>query len=178
LSPLSRFLGSIGVTPNLVTVAGVLVTIMVPVELLKGNAVSAGLWFLGAGFFDVLDGSMARELRVKRPFGAFWDSTLDRVSEAIVFGGFILYYYQHQNPRALLLAFSVCILSLLVSYTRARAEGLGIECEVGVLPRPGRVVLLVLGLFAGQLTAALALVGGLSLVTVIQRVHWAWKKLK
>lgn len=178
LSPFSRFLGSIGVTPNLVTAAGVLVTVLVPVELLKENGPAAGVWLLAAGFFDVLDGSLARNLRVKRPFGAFWDSTLDRVSEAIVFGGVLLYYYQHQNLRDLLLSFVVFTLSLLVPYTRARAEGLGIECEVGILPRPGRVVLLALGLFAGQLTAALTLIGALSLITVIQRIHWVWMRTK
>lgn len=178
LLPLSRFLDSIGMTANLVTAAGVLVTVMVPVELLKEHSVSAGFWLLGASFFDLLDGSMARNLRVKGHFGAFWDSTLDRVSEAIVFGGVLLYYYQHQNSRDLLLSFIVCILSLLVPYVRARAEGLGVECEVGILPRPGRVILLALGLFAGQLTAALTLIGGLSLVTVIQRIHWVWMRTK
>ena len=127
-----------------------------------------------AGFFDVLDGSLARNNRQQGLFGAFWDSTLDRVSEAVVFGGFLLYYYNHQEPQDLLLAFGVCIVSLLVSYTRARAEGLGVDCEVGLLPRPGRVVLLALGLIFGKPTAALWLVGLLSMVTVSQRIHRVW----
>lgn len=156
------------------TFAGVLVSFMVPVELLKEKWVFAGLWLLGSGFFDVLDGSLARNNGHLRPFGAFWDSTLDRVSEAVVFGGFLLYYYQHQNPQALLLAFGVFTLSLLVSYTRARAEGLGINCEVGWLPRPGRVILLALGFFFAQPTLALEVVGVLSLITVTQRVHRVW----
>ena len=163
-----------GVGPNTVTLVGVLATFMVPVELLKERWVSAGFWLLGAGFFDVLDGSLARNNYLPKPFGAFWDSTLDRVSEAVVFGGFLLYYYQHQNPQAFLLAFGVCILSLLVSYTRARAEGLGINCEVGLLSRPGRVILLALGLFFAEPTLALEVVGILSLVTVVQRIHRVW----
>ena len=154
---------------------GVAVTFMVPVELLQDKWLSAGLWLLGAGFFDVLDGALARNNGLKGAFGAFWDSTLDRVSEAVVFGGLLLYYYQHQKPEALLLAFGVCILSLLVSYTRARAEGLGIDCEVGILPRPGRVILLALGFFAAQPTFALVLIGVLSLITVLQRIHRVWK---
>jgi len=147
---------------------------MVPFELLRENWISAGLWLLGAGFFDVLDGTLARNSELKKPFGAFWDSTLDRLSEAIVFGGFLLYYYQQAQPRNLLLAFGVCTLSFLVSYTRARAEGLGIDCEVGWLPRPGRVVLLALGFFFAQITLALWVVGSLSLVTVGQRIHRVW----
>jgi CDP-diacylglycerol---glycerol-3-phosphate 3-phosphatidyltransferase len=171
-------LTALGVNPNGVTFAGVLVTFMVPVELLKENWVSAGLWLLGAGFFDVLDGSLARNSGLKKPFGAFWDSTLDRISEAVVFGGFLLYYYQRQNPQALLLAFGVCILSFLVSYTRARAEGLGIDCEVGWLPRPGRVILLALGFFSAQPTLALEVVGALSLITVGQRVYRVWNETR
>jgi CDP-diacylglycerol--glycerol-3-phosphate 3-phosphatidyltransferase len=167
----------IGIGPNGVTLAGVAVTFMVPVELLRENLVEAGLWLLGAGFFDVLDGSLARNSGKVKPFGAFLDSTLDRVSEAVVFGGFLLYYYQHQDPRALLLAFGVCILSFLVSYSRARAEGLGIDCEVGLLPRPGRVILLALGLFLARPLWALGLVGILSLVTLLQRVHRVWFKM-
>ena len=171
LSPLCRLMISLKIQPNLVSLAGVLITLMVPVETLRENGVGAGLWLLAAGFFDVLDGSLARNSGLQGPFGAFWDSTLDRISEAFVFGGFLLYYGQHQELSNLLLAFCVCILSLLVSYTRARAEGLGIECEVGVLPRPGRVVLLALGLMLGRLSWALVVVGILSLVTVIQRIH-------
>jgi CDP-diacylglycerol--glycerol-3-phosphate 3-phosphatidyltransferase len=151
---------------------------MVPYAVLQDRWISAGAWLLIAGFFDVLDGALARNSGFKRPFGAFWDSTLDRVSEAVVFGGLILYYYQHQKPQALLLAFAVCILSLLVSYTRARAEGLGIDCEVGLLPRPGRVILLALGFFFYQPTLALAVVGALSLITVLQRILWVWKKTR
>jgi CDP-diacylglycerol---glycerol-3-phosphate 3-phosphatidyltransferase len=161
-----------------VTLAGVLVTLMVPVETLEGNWISAGLWLLGAGFFDILDGSLARNSGLQGSFGAFWDSTLDRVSEAFVFSGFLLYYGRHQDFSNLLLAFGVCIVSLLVSYTRARAEGLGVECEVGILPRPGRVILLALGLMSGWLSWALGFVGILSLVTVGQRIHRVWSKTR
>lgn len=147
---------------------------MVPLEILHDRWALAGWWLLAAGFFDVLDGSLARRSAKKRPFGAFWDSTLDRVSEAVVFGGLLLYYGQRQDMTGLLLAFSVCILSLLVPYTRARAEGLGIDCEVGVLPRPGRVILLVLGFWTARPTLALAVIGALSFVTVLQRIYHVW----
>jgi len=178
LKPLLKLLAFCSIGPNWVTVAGVLVTFMVPVELVREKWLAAGLWLLVAGFFDVLDGALARYAGKKRTFGAFWDSTLDRVSEAIVFSGFLLYYGQNQKTAELLLAFAACILSLLVSYTRARAEGLGIDCEVGVLPRPGRVVLLAAGLVIGRPAEALALLALLSGVTVVQRVYWVYRKTK
>ena len=174
LTPLWRPLATLGVHPNWVTLAGVFVTFLVPREILQENGLWAGLWLLGAGFFDVLDGSLARNSGRQGPFGAFWDSTLDRVSEAVVFGGFLLYYDRHQDSGGLLLAFGAGVLSFLVSYTRARAEGLGIQCEVGVLPRPGRVVLLSLGLVLGRLSWALWAVLLLSLVTVLQRIQRVW----
>jgi CDP-diacylglycerol--glycerol-3-phosphate 3-phosphatidyltransferase len=162
----------------MVTVAGVLVTVMVPVSMLQERWLDAGVWLLVAGFFDILDGTLARSGKSKSVFGAFWDSSLDRVSEAIVFAGFLLYYHRQQDARALLLAFVVCILSFMVSYTRARAEGLGIDCEVGVLPRPGRVLLLALGFFLAQPTFFLAAVGVLSFITVLQRIHRVWIRSK
>jgi CDP-diacylglycerol--glycerol-3-phosphate 3-phosphatidyltransferase len=149
---------------------------MVPVEMVKGDWLGAGLWLLSAGFFDLLDGAMARNLKVGTVFGAFWDSTLDRVSESLVFAGFLLYYYQNQQPGLFLVSFAVSTLSLLVSYTRARAEGLGINCEVGWLARPGRVLILAFGFLASLPTVALLLVGGLTLVTVVQRIEWVYRK--
>ncbi len=176
LAPLCRLLNSLGVGPNTVTFVGVLVTLMVSVEMVKSDWSGAGLWLLAAGFFDLLDGSLAREAKARTAFGAFWDSTLDRVSESLVFGGYLLYYYQHKELGLFLTAFAVSILSLLVSYTRARAEGLGIDCEVGVLPRPGRVLILAFGFLAFQPDGVLLVVGVLTLVTVMQRILWVYQK--
>lgn len=176
LKPLCRLLRALHIHPNLVTLTGVLVTVMVPVSMLKGQWFAAGCWLLFGGFFDILDGALARNGALTGRFGAFFDSSLDRVSEAVVFAGFLLYYDHQQEPWNLLLAFSVCILSLMVSYTRARAEGLGISCEVGILPRPGRVVLLAAGFFTARPTFFLALVGLLSLITVLQRIYRVWSE--
>ena len=169
LRPLCQALTSMGVHPNMVTLAGVLLTLMVPVEIVHEKWPQAGLWFLGAGFFDLLDGALAREGGFQSRFGAFWDSTLDRVSEAFVFGGLLLYYVQHQQPGAFLLAYCVCVLSFLVPYARARAEGLGIASKKGLLQRPGRVILLALGFLISRPIWALVIVGVLSLVTLCQR---------
>lgn len=176
LDHLSPVLITLHVGPNTMTFVGVLVTAMVPIQMVRGDWLGAGLWQLAAGFFDLLDGSLARNIKAQSVFGAFWDSTLDRVSESLVFAGFLLYYYQHQEPVLLMAAFAISILSLLVSYCRARAEGLGINCEVGILPRPGRVLILAFGFLAGLPTASLLGVGTLTLVTVIQRVFWVHQK--
>lgn len=174
LKPFCRLLVALHIHPNAITFIGVLVTLMVPVSMKHENWIAAGCWLLFAGFFDILDGALARNGALTGRFGAFFDSSLDRVSEAIVFVGFLMYYYNHQDLRNLLLAFIVCILSFMVSYTRARAEGLKIECEVGVLPRPGRILLLAVGFFTAQPTFFLEVVGFLSLITVLQRIHRVW----
>jgi CDP-diacylglycerol---glycerol-3-phosphate 3-phosphatidyltransferase len=178
LKPATHFLASGGIHPNTLSLLGTLVTFGVPWAMLKGQWIWAGLWLLFAGFFDILDGALARNEGLKSRFGAFLDSTLDRVSEAVVLAGFLIYYQQQGRLDGCLLAFSVLLISVLVSYTRARAEGLGLECRVGFLTRPGRVVLFVLGFFFQQPTGALVLVGLLSLVTVFQRVYWVWFKIR
>jgi CDP-diacylglycerol---glycerol-3-phosphate 3-phosphatidyltransferase len=90
LTPFWKPLALLGIHPNWVTLAGVLVTFLVPWEISRENWGAAGAWLLGAGFFDVLDGALARNSGLQGLFGAFWDSTLDRISEAVVFGGVLL----------------------------------------------------------------------------------------
>jgi CDP-diacylglycerol--glycerol-3-phosphate 3-phosphatidyltransferase len=178
LKPATLFLARIGIHPNALSLLGATLTLGVPWAMVKGQWMGAGLWLLFAGFFDILDGSLARNEGLKSRFGAFLDSTLDRVSEAVVLAGFLIYYQQQESLVGCLLAFCVFLLSMLVSYTRARAEGLGLECRVGLLPRPGRVALLALGFFFQQPTGALILVGLLSLATVFQRIYWVWSKTR
>jgi CDP-diacylglycerol---glycerol-3-phosphate 3-phosphatidyltransferase len=169
-----RLLIALKIGPNMVTLAGVLLTAMVPYSMVQERWVAAGCWLLFAGFFDFLDGSLARNGALTGRFGAFFDSSLDRVSEAIVFAGFLMYYYNQHDLRNLLLAFIVCILSFMVSYVRARAEGLGIDCELGPLPRPGRIILLAIGFLVSQPTIFLEIVGVLSLITVLRRINRVW----
>lgn len=178
LKPLTRVLAEGGATPNWITVIGVLVSFMVPYELLQDHWIESGCWLFASGFFDVLDGSLARNEKLQAPFGAFWDSTLDRLAEAVVFSGFVLYYGRHLDETGIILSLAVFTLSLIVSYTRARAEGMGVDCEVGVLPRPGRILLLIGGLLVHQLALVLLVVGFLSLITVGQRVHRVWITLQ
>jgi CDP-diacylglycerol--glycerol-3-phosphate 3-phosphatidyltransferase len=130
----------------------------------------AGIVMLLAGLFDALDGAVARESNRMSSFGAFLDSTLDRLSEAAIFVGIVFFYAATGSPYVALLAGVAMTFSLLTSYARARAEGLGIECQVGLLERAGRVVILSVFSVLGLLTIGLYLVAAGALITTAQRI--------
>jgi CDP-diacylglycerol--glycerol-3-phosphate 3-phosphatidyltransferase len=125
---------------------------------------------LVAGLFDALDGAVARESNRMSRFGAFLDSTVDRFSESAVFVGILFYYASEARPYEVLLAAAAMTFSLLTSYTRARAEGLDVDCEVGILERAGRVVILSLSAISGVLTVGMTLVAAGALITTLQRI--------
>jgi CDP-diacylglycerol---glycerol-3-phosphate 3-phosphatidyltransferase len=165
------------VTPNFLTVVGFILTCGVAVVIGLGYELLGGVLVLAVGLFDMLDGAMARVRGLKTRFGAFLDSTLDRFSEAVLLGG-VLYLHQ-DDPRYPLLVLAVVTGSLLVSYARARAEGLNprVDCEVGFLPRPQRVILLATGLTTGFIFEALVILAVLTNVTTLQRVLHVRKAL-
>ena len=165
------------VTPNLLTVVGFVLTCGVAAVIGMGYELLGGVLVLAVGLFDMLDGAMARVRGLKTRFGAFLDSTLDRFSEAVLLGG-VLYLHQ-DDPRYPLLVLAVVTGSLLVSYTRARAEGLTprVDCEVGFAPRPQRVILLAVGLMTGFIFEALVILAVLTNVTTLQRILHVRKAL-
>ncbi|MGX5687526.1 DUF4833 domain-containing protein [Arcticibacter tournemirensis] len=158
INPLVRFLIKIGLTPNAVTTIGLILNIGVAVIFImgaeRGNRGDlsfvgwAGALVLFAGLFDMLDGQVARIGNMKSTFGALFDSVLDRYSEMIMFLGVCFYLVSHHYFLSSLFAFIALIGSMMVSYTRARAEGLGIECKGGLMQRPERVVLIGLSAMA------------------------------
>lgn len=176
LEPIVAILASFGVAPLLVSLFGVAFSVWGAVLVARGSLLAGGVFLLIAGLCDVLDGDLARRTGKASPFGAFIDSTLDRVSEFVYFGGILLYVvgrgngYAHWEPVVILLALMG---SVLTSYARARAEGIGVECKVGVMERPERIALLALGLIAGYrfLMAVMILLAATSLFTVVQRVR-------
>jgi CDP-diacylglycerol---glycerol-3-phosphate 3-phosphatidyltransferase len=170
LSPVTRLLAGWGVTPDHLTLFGVVLSVPIAVFLVMEKFPLAGLWLLFAGAFDTLDGAMARQMGRSTKFGAFYDSTMDRFSEAVVFVGFIILFYQRRQPEELILAFAASVFSQTVPYTRARAEGLGLRCEVGILPRWVRVIVLGLGLILGVPVWALWVVAVGSFITTVQRI--------
>jgi CDP-diacylglycerol---glycerol-3-phosphate 3-phosphatidyltransferase len=170
LHPLVRLLSALKVRPDTLTVLGWTLSVASAVLFGLGYARLAGVVMLLGGLFDALDGAVARESNRMSSFGAFLDSTLDRLSESTIFVGIIFYYAASDLPYGALLAGSAMVFSLLTSYARARAEGLGIECEVGLLERAGRVVILSIFSIVGLLTVGLCLVAVGALVTTAQRI--------
>jgi CDP-diacylglycerol--glycerol-3-phosphate 3-phosphatidyltransferase len=170
LYPLVRLLSALKVRPDTLTILGWTLSVASAVLFGLGYVRLAGVVMLLGGLFDALDGAVARESNRMSSFGAFLDSTLDRLSESIIFVGIVFYYATSDLPYGALLAGGAMVFSLLTSYARARAEGLGIECEVGLLERAGRVVILSIFSMVGLLTVGLGLVAVGALVTTAQRI--------
>ena len=170
LQPLVRLLSALRVRPDTLTILGWTLSVGSAVLFALGYARIAGVVMLLGGLFDALDGAVARESNRMSAFGAFLDSTLDRLSEAAIFVGIIFFYAAAARPYEALLAGAAMTFSLLTSYARARAEALNIECQVGLLERAGRVVILSGFSMAGLLTVGLCLVAGGALITTAQRI--------
>lgn len=171
LRPLVRTLSAMRVRPDTLTTLGWTLAVGAAVLFGLGYVRIAGLVMLIAGLFDALDGAVARESNRMSRFGAFLDSTMDRLSESAVFAGIMFFYASEARPFEVLLAGVAMTFSLLTSYTRARSEGLGVECEVGLLERAGRVVILSLSAVFGLPTVGVSLVAAGALVTTLQRIH-------
>jgi len=170
LTPLARALAAIGITPNGLTVIGLTLNVIVGAVLASGHLRIGGLLVLLASACDGLDGALARYTNTDGPFGAFLDSTLDRYSEASLFTGLLWHFSATGNHQAVVLTGVALFGSLAVSYTRARAEGLHIECKVGLLTRMERMFVLAIGLAIGQPLATLWVLAIFSHLTALQRI--------
>jgi len=173
--PVALTLGSLGLTPNMLTVIGFALSVGVAVILWLGHLSIGGFLVLVVSAFDMLDGALARATRQTTRFGAFLDSTLDRYSEAALLTGLLMFLVVQGDQLGSLLAIAALVGSFMVSYTRARAEGLGLSCEVGWLARPERIIILGLGLIFGLAVPALAVVAVLANFTAGQRVAHVWR---
>ncbi len=134
-----------------------------------------GLWI--AGFFDALDGSVARIQGRVTVFGNFFDSVLDRYSDSVIYLGILAYFLRSGNAYYVILVTVAMIGSLAVSYVRAKAESLDLECEIGLMPRTNRIVLLGAAFCIGQVFWGLLIVAALTHLTVLQRILYVRKKL-
>jgi CDP-diacylglycerol--glycerol-3-phosphate 3-phosphatidyltransferase len=170
IRPLARVLSALRVGPDALTAMGWALSVGAAVLFAVGYTKTAGAVMLFAGLFDALDGAVARESNRMSAFGAFLDSTLDRLSESAIFVGVIFFYAASSRPYEALLAGVAMTFSLMTSYTRARAEGLGLKCEVGLLERAGRVVILSLFSLVGFLIVGVSLVAAGAFVTTAQRI--------
>lgn len=186
VEPIGNLLARLSVHPNVLSLAGLILSIV------AGLVYSTGAFFWGgwivvlAGTCDVLDGQIARQTGKGSQFGSFFDSTLDRFGEVFIFLGLAWYFSaQHQSPWVVLLIVLTIAGSFMVSYTRARAEGLGIDCKVGWMQRPERVTLLIIGSLLAPIPmiglllmkVTLLLLAVLSNLTAIQRMFYVKNKI-
>ncbi len=164
INPLIKLLIKFKITPNMITMFGLLLNVVAAVIFIYGAEYGersdhtyvgwAGATILFAGLFDMIDGRLARMSNMANPYGALFDSVIDRYSEMIMFFGICYYFASHDYFLSSIFAFVAMIGSIMVSYTRARAEGLGVKCDVGIMQRPERILLvgisaILCGLFSG-----------------------------
>lgn len=181
---LQRFINplasKIGLHPNILTIIGLLVSLLAAYAFSQKNLLIGALLILLSGFFDVIDGAVARNNNTKSKFGGFLDSTSDRFADAfiiigIVYGGYVNWFW----------GILALLASMSVSYVRARAEVEGIKCDVGIAERAERLFIILSGAFLGYfinpqffMSMAILLVIILGYITVFQRIYHSWKELK
>lgn len=170
VQPVARFLSRLGLTPNAVTVLGFLMNVVVAVILGSGRLQLAGALLILTLAFDAVDGTMARTQGLTTRFGAFLDSTLDRWTELLLYGALVWFYLSTGHDSGVLWAVAAMSTSFMVSYTRARAEGVGLICKEGLFTRFERLVVLVAGLLLGVTLWALGIIALLAGVTAVQRI--------
>jgi CDP-diacylglycerol--glycerol-3-phosphate 3-phosphatidyltransferase len=175
LEVIGRTLNRWNISPNAVTYVGLFLTTGVAVLAALGQIRWAGVAYVVAAVCDAMDGTLARVSGRGSRFGAFLDSTIDRFEESIVFVGLAVYYARVGGEWEIPLILVVTVASLMVSYTRARAEGLGVPCTVGFMTRPPRVVILIAGLILKQVPAALIVLAATSLFTAFHRMYYVWR---
>ncbi len=177
-------LGKIGLTPNTLTLIGFLAMCGIGVVLAFGNFALGGLLIIAAGIFDALDGALARLTNRVSKFGAFLDSTTDRFAEGALYFGILYSFMQRGLNWVAYLVFFTLFGSLMVSYARARAEGIGIEMKEGLMTRFERIALLIIGLvltaFFGDapILIALGILAVLTNITAVQRMWLVYRATK
>lgn len=177
-NPIVGILSKSGITPNALTLINLALNIVAAYVIATGHFLLGGVLVLVSGLFDLLDGALARFTKQTTKFGAILDSTVDRISEAATLCGLLIWYLGRGGRLEIVLIFVVLIGSFLVSYVRARAEGLGWQCQVGLFTRAERVIVLAIGLLINQIFIALCVVVVFVFITVVQRLVYLWKQGK
>lgn len=179
--PLSSAIGRTNISPNTLTVLGLLLSMTAAVLVWYGLYVTAAIVFTIGALFDMLDGAVARISEKVTPMGAFLDSTFDRVGEGVMLTAIALAYARDGSLWMVGASFATMIGSFLVSYARARAEALGLDCKVGLMTRPERLGLIGLGLLLqrfGVLPVVMYILAVLTAVTVVQRILHVRRQFK
>lgn len=178
-NPIVGILGRTGMSPDVISSIGLAIDIGAAYLVATGHFFLGGVLVLIAGLFDLLDGALARSTKQTTKFGAILDSTFDRISEAAIFCGLLISFMSRRaSTLEIVLIFVALIGSFLVSYTRARAEGLGLECKVGLFTRAERVIVLAIGLLINQIFIALWVLVVFVYITVAQRLFYLWRQAR
>jgi CDP-diacylglycerol--glycerol-3-phosphate 3-phosphatidyltransferase len=172
LDPLGKFFNALGLTPNMMTMLGMIGNTVGAYYLARGELVTGGLFVVLMTPIDALDGTMARLRGESSDFGAFVDSVSDRYSELIIYGGLLYHFLTLGEPLGGLLVFGAAAGSVLVSYVKARAEGLGYQAKVGLLTRVERYLVLAPSLVFQQLYIGLTIIAVLANITALQRIWY------
>ncbi len=186
ITPLIKGMAKVGITPNFITSAGFVFNLIATAMFILAATTlntqeyllvgTAGGVILFAGLFDMMDGRLARIGKMESKFGALWDSTLDRYSELFTLFGIAFYLFIIDWIWSGVITFIAMVGSVMVSYVRARAEGLGIECKVGFMQRPERVVVTALGaLFCGIFQNTWVLVIPMMIIAILANVTAFWR---
>jgi CDP-diacylglycerol--glycerol-3-phosphate 3-phosphatidyltransferase len=176
LAAVGRFLAKTGISPNLLTVLGLLLNIGVAAVIAAEHPRWGGLFLLFASAFDMLDGAVARTTGAVSRFGGFLDSTLDRYSEMVVYFGLMLYLFTTDDDTlGPILVFVSAVGAMMISYARARAEAAGFKASVGLVARPERVVVLAAGLMLNQPIWALWILAVTTHLTALTRIFHVWQ---
>lgn len=175
--PLSPFTKKIPLSPNFLTVTGFFITV-VAAFIIPHNLKIGGIMILIGGIFDMLDGIVARTKGKSSRFGAFLDSVLDRYSDAFIFLALAWYLAEKGYHTGSFICIGILVGAFLISYTRARAEGLGESCHVGIMERPERIILIVFAILTGLLIPILWIMLILTHFTVFQRIIYVRRMIK
>jgi CDP-diacylglycerol---glycerol-3-phosphate 3-phosphatidyltransferase len=171
-------LGLAKIHPNVLTFVGLLINIYAAFLLAAGSFFQAGLVIVGAGIFDMVDGRVARYTNQVTKFGGFFDSVLDRYSDLALLMGLLVYYASINRNAYVVLTAVVMTASVMISYTRSRAENTIPSCKVGFLERPERIVLLIIGALFDKMAPALWVIAVLGNLTVIHRMMFTYTEAK
>ena len=172
LDPIGRFLNRLGLTPNSITLLGLAGTMFGAFLISQGKMTMGGIVLLLFVLVDTLDGTMARLRGDPNDFGGFVDSVSDRYAEFITFGGLVYYFLSQENYLGVMVTFAATAGSVLVSYVKARAEGLGFTAKVGLLTRVDRYIVLIPALIFNQPYLAVILIAVLGNITALQRIFY------
>ena len=168
---------ALGVHPNVLTLIGVLINAGAAYALGTGHLLAAGFIMIVANIFDFIDGKVAHLTHTESPFGAFWDSTLDRFSDLALFLGLIALYSGLGRSDYVMITALTMVFAIMTSYARARAESLIEKCKVGFMERPERIVLFMIGAFTNRFAGVLWVILVLSVVTVANRIYYTYLAL-